>query len=163
MEFGHMTYVPDGALCRCGRRGCIEAYAADYAMSRRAFPDAERARGIEAVVAAARAGNADALAAIETAARALGTGLASLFALMDRLPVALVGSGVAAFEFMERPIRELLEGEGGDGGGPIDIGCFTDEMPIIHQGCAISALLALDGEITRLQQSRERSAIRASS
>lgn len=25
-EFGHMRLVPDGRLCSCGRRGCVEAY-----------------------------------------------------------------------------------------------------------------------------------------
>ncbi|HZU89787.1 MAG TPA: ROK family protein, partial [Stellaceae bacterium] len=35
-EFGHMIHRPDGALCRCGRRGCIEAYAGDYAIWRNA-------------------------------------------------------------------------------------------------------------------------------
>ncbi len=25
-EFGHMCIVPDGALCRCGQQGCLEAY-----------------------------------------------------------------------------------------------------------------------------------------
>lgn len=25
-EFGHMTLIPDGKLCRCGRKGCVEAY-----------------------------------------------------------------------------------------------------------------------------------------
>jgi glucokinase len=26
-EIGHVTYIPDGARCGCGRRGCVEAYA----------------------------------------------------------------------------------------------------------------------------------------
>ena len=28
MELGHITLSPDGPLCRCGRRGCLEAYLA---------------------------------------------------------------------------------------------------------------------------------------
>ena len=35
-EFGHMIHRPGGALCRCGRRGCIEAYAGNYAIWRNA-------------------------------------------------------------------------------------------------------------------------------
>ncbi len=35
-EFGHMLYKHNGALCRCGSRGCIEAYAGDYAIWRSA-------------------------------------------------------------------------------------------------------------------------------
>src|SRR5690606_10640563 len=35
-EFGHMTFQPGGARCRCGRRGCIEAYAGDYGIWRAA-------------------------------------------------------------------------------------------------------------------------------
>jgi predicted NBD/HSP70 family sugar kinase len=35
-EFGHMIHRPDGALCRCGRRGCVEAYAGNYAIWRNA-------------------------------------------------------------------------------------------------------------------------------
>jgi predicted NBD/HSP70 family sugar kinase len=31
-EFGHMIHRPEGPPCRCGARGCIEAYAADYAL-----------------------------------------------------------------------------------------------------------------------------------
>jgi len=36
-EFGHMLLQPEGALCRCGRNGCIEAYASDYAIWRNAM------------------------------------------------------------------------------------------------------------------------------
>src|SRR5690606_10717146 len=31
-NFGHMLHVPNGALCRCGSCGCIEAYAGFYAI-----------------------------------------------------------------------------------------------------------------------------------
>ncbi len=33
-EFGHTKVHLDGALCRCGQRGCLEAYVADYALLR---------------------------------------------------------------------------------------------------------------------------------
>ena len=40
-EFGHMNHIPGGALCRCGRSGCIEAYVSDYGILRNAenLPD----------------------------------------------------------------------------------------------------------------------------
>jgi predicted NBD/HSP70 family sugar kinase len=36
MEIGHTKVQLDGALCRCGQRGCLEAYVADYALVREA-------------------------------------------------------------------------------------------------------------------------------
>jgi glucokinase len=33
MEIGHMTVLPDGPLCGCGRRGCLEAVASRLAIS----------------------------------------------------------------------------------------------------------------------------------
>ncbi|WP_380056830.1 ROK family protein [Falsihalocynthiibacter sp. SS001] len=35
-EFGHTKVHLNGALCRCGQRGCLEAYVADYAVLREA-------------------------------------------------------------------------------------------------------------------------------
>ena len=35
-ELGHTKVHLDGALCRCGQRGCLEAYVADYALVREA-------------------------------------------------------------------------------------------------------------------------------
>src|SRR5690606_36475725 len=40
-EFGHMIHMPDGARCRCGRRGCVEAYAGNYAIYRHARGEGE--------------------------------------------------------------------------------------------------------------------------
>ena len=36
LELGHSKVQLDGALCRCGQRGCLEAYLADYALAREA-------------------------------------------------------------------------------------------------------------------------------
>ena len=33
-EFGHITIVPDGEICSCGKRGCAEAYCSALILSR---------------------------------------------------------------------------------------------------------------------------------
>lgn len=160
MEFGHMTYIPDGALCRCGKRGCIEAYAGDYAIYRRAGGQNFSASttdepDIDQIVASAQAGNVDALDAIRVAGAALGTGLANLFTLTDPLPVALVGAGAKAFAFLEAPLRRVLkESQSGDQNELVEIKCFPEEMPIIQHGCAINALLVVDREIVDFDAGR---------
>ena len=35
-EFGHMVIVADGRKCRCGKNGCLEAYAGGWAIAKRA-------------------------------------------------------------------------------------------------------------------------------
>ncbi|MGI9394543.1 MAG: ROK family protein, partial [Boseongicola sp.] len=42
MELGHIKVQLDGALCRCGQRGCLEAYIADYALGREATAALDR-------------------------------------------------------------------------------------------------------------------------
>jgi predicted NBD/HSP70 family sugar kinase len=154
-EFGHMVHIPEGALCRCGRRGCIEAYAGDYAIARAARGDAEdtpppdliEPPDIAAIAGAARAGDGPARAALAAAGRALGTGLAGLYALVDPFPVALIGGGTAAFDLIEQPLRDALGGTmGGGDARDITIDCYPDERPLVLEGCAVKALLQLDGD-----------------
>ena len=152
-EFGHLSHIPDGALCRCGRRGCIEAYAGDYAIYRRAMAtdETDRPRNdigtaeMSAVHEAAMAGDPDALKAYEEAGRALGTGLADMYALVDSFPVAFVGNGTEAFQFIEGPLREAIGATRLDVvAEEIEIHCFPDEKPLIVEGCTVTALLELD-------------------
>lgn len=163
-EFGHMTYIPGGALCRCGARGCIEAYAGDYAVHRRAMggaqdvapPDLTRTPDIQAIADAARGGDGQARAAIEAAGAAIGTGLSSMYALVDPFPIALVGSGSRAFALMERSIRQALNGTiAGNQAQDVAIDCFADERPLVREGCAISALLVQDDQIAECQSFSE--------
>jgi len=154
-EFGHMNHVPDGALCRCGRRGCVEAYAGNYAIWRGATGRGEEEAIVtdiadsemQAIAQAARAGDGPERAAFRRAGEAIGFGLGSLFALIDPAPVALVGQGATAFDLIEGPMLEALgKTAGGQHHTIPDFGLEPDELPLIREGCALQALTFLDRE-----------------
>ena len=83
-EVGHMPVNPMGLPCRCGAVGCWETEAGSESLLRRAGrspasgPDA-----IDALVAEAEAGSADALLALEETGRWIGIGLAGLINLLN--------------------------------------------------------------------------------
>lgn len=160
-EFGHMCHIPNGALCRCGRRGCIEAYAGDYGIWRRATggsPDTMPSAAIDHEVMAeiatlAKQGDVSAITAHREAAEALGHGLRSLFALLDPFPVAFVGSGALVFNLMEPTIRTSLGRKGiGLSYADAEFHCYQDDRELTRKGTIVTALTALDHMI---QTSRE--------
>jgi len=153
IEFGHMIYMPAGALCRCGNAGCIEAYAGDYAISRRARGESGQTPpsnvpdppDLDAVLLAASQGDANAIAAIEEAGTAIGTGLASLYALVDRFPIVIVGRGAVLFDYMETALRAALASAPRHSEHPpIAIDCFIEVGSLVQEGGAILALQAQD-------------------
>lgn len=155
-EFGHMIHVPHGALCRCGRRGCIEAYAGNYALVRSAAGGAETdppaadigQAEIEALADAARASEGRERAAFRRAGEAIGYGMGNLFALFDPAPVAIVGPGALAFDILEEPIRAAIaQTAGGQHSGAISFATEPNEMPLIREGCAMTALAFVDDQV----------------
>lgn len=162
-EFGHVVHNPEGALCRCGRRGCLEAYASDYGIWRVAHHLDENAPPVAMINAAdfeALAEKARAVAGIERdafqqAGKALGYALRSMFALIDPIPIAFVGPGVHAFDLIEDNLRTVTSGgpETGAATGPysglnspedLSFHCYPDEHPLILQGCAVTSLKQVD-------------------
>ncbi len=155
-EFGHMLHVPNGALCRCGRHGCIEAYASDYAILRNIADEDEKTQPIQGVDATsfnkvadiARAKDGPERAAFAKAGQAIGSGLRSLFSLIDPVPVALVGPGAGVFDLLEKDLRAIISGTSGWGATEdLNIRCYPDEHPLILQGCMMTSLLHLDTHI----------------
>lgn len=124
-ELGHMRMVPDGQLCGCGLRGCLEAYASGTALVRearaavgagiegsaglleRAGGDPEAVTG-PMVTTAARAGDALAVRLIGDVGRWLGEAMGSFTSILD--PAAFViGGGVSdAGELLLGPAREAF-------------------------------------------------------
>lgn len=95
-ESGHGPLDPNGPLCPCGARGCLEMYASATAIVRRAgelgIPGPVTA---SAVARMAESGDARALQIFEEMGRALGLSLANLVNTLD-LPLYVLGGGVAA-------------------------------------------------------------------
>ena len=151
-----MIHRPGGALCRCGRRGCVEAYAGDYAIWRNAqqkseFSMPEDGVGVaemQTIAARARAEDGPEREAYREAGTAIGYGIGSLFALIDPAPIAFVGGGTAAFDLLEPHIRAAIaETAGGHHSDAISFDTVADELPLILQGCAMRGLAFVDQEI----------------
>ncbi|CCV04962.1 Xyl repressor [Mesorhizobium metallidurans STM 2683] len=155
-EFGHMIHRPGGALCRCGRRGCVEAYAGNYAIWRNARQMGEDAEPVadvsdadmRALAVRAREADGPEREAYRKAGEALGFGLGSLFALIDPAPVAMVGVSAGAFDLIEPALREAIaQTAGGQHSGSISFDTEPNELPLIREGCAMRALSFVDQEI----------------
>jgi len=122
-ELGHIRIVPEGHLCGCGIRGCLEQYSSGSALLRHAreaisaSPDIARnllARGDgtleglkgEHITDAAREGDPVAMAAFNTMASYLGAGIASLCAVIDPSCIVIGGGVIDAGEIFLGPTRE---------------------------------------------------------
>ena len=99
LELGHTKVQLDGALCRCGQRGCLEAYLADYALAREAATALNRnprmpqsTNGmLDELFAQAKAGNEAARTIFRRAGRYLSAGLSNVIQLFD--PGLIILSG----------------------------------------------------------------------
>ncbi len=99
MELGHTKVHLDGALCRCGQRGCLEAYIADYALAREATTALNLTHKdgqsisvlLESLYDHAKAGNTAARSIFRRAGRFLAVGLSNVINLFD--PALIILSG----------------------------------------------------------------------
>ena len=108
-DVGHVTLVPDGRVCSCGERGCVEAYSSGTSIADRASEALGRSVSTREAFVLARSGEPAAASVVEEAARALAIVLTTATKVVD--PDGLViGGGVATHEpwFVER-VREHLD------------------------------------------------------
>jgi transcriptional regulator of PTS gene len=113
-EFGHTKVQLDGALCRCGQRGCLEAYVADYALLREAttttdLSDADSAaERLQLLFDAAKNGDATAKSILDRAGRMFAMGLANMVNVFDPKLIILSGERMQAdFLYAEDVIANL--------------------------------------------------------
>lgn len=159
LELGHIEYVADGARCRCGKSGCIEAYASDYGLLRAAAGGEEQDPvpgfvtddEIASLCGKARRGDKKIIEAFATAGRAIGHGLSSVFSLFDPMPVALVGRRTEIFEFMRDDIIDSLatsSRERLDFSNLINI--YDKDDRLLQQGLHLDAMANIDKQFAHL-------------
>ncbi|MBK9738419.1 MAG: ROK family protein [Actinobacteria bacterium] len=89
-EVGHMVVNPQGAMCRCGAKGCWETEIGRDAILAAAGLGGDQME-VADVIAAASGGNPKAQAAIDEAGEWLGIGLANLVNLFNPEVIVLGG------------------------------------------------------------------------
>lgn len=117
-EFGHVPLSIDGPRCSCGATGCWEAYVSNIATLSRYFGrdlaepgprDVETSSfTVEDLIARARAGDAKALAAINSTGRYLGLGLASIINAVDPARIYVGGEITTAWSLIEPIVRSAV-------------------------------------------------------
>jgi len=107
-EIGHVPVLPDGEICACGQRGCMEAYASAASIARR-----YRALGGCRAETAAEIGTllgTDPVADLvwSDAIRALSLGLATATMMLDPALIVLGGGLSLAGGVLLDPLRNAL-------------------------------------------------------
>ena len=122
-EVGHQILLPDGPLCGCGKRGCLESLCSGPAIARRAKDAIQTAsRSVilrladgdidavksEHVLDAARKGDTLALKLIDETAYYMGWGIANLVNILNPDIVLLGTIAIAAGDLLLEPIRKTV-------------------------------------------------------
>lgn len=158
--FGHMLHIPGGAMCRCGARGCIEAYAGFYAVLRTAFEvpsDTIPAKfvplsEVDKIAAQARHGGRMEAFAFRQAGIALGNGISRLLSLHGHMPVFITGPGMRYYDLLQAGVEEGLgqtQVVRQAGMPPVEV--VDDEAALVHEGHIGLAFSILDRDIITLR------------
>jgi predicted NBD/HSP70 family sugar kinase len=106
-ELGHVLVDPDGLVCRCGNRGCLETLAASGALVEllgRSHGDVS----VADMLALARDGDLGCQRVIADAGRAIGRGVADLLNVLNPELIVVGGDLAAAGDLLLDGVRESI-------------------------------------------------------
>lgn len=108
-EFGHMVVDPQGPLCRCGNRGCLESYCSAAQVESAAQQRMGRSIGIGEVIALAKNGDVGFQRLIADAGETAGRGLSLLGSALNPPLFIISGALASAGELLLTPLRASYE------------------------------------------------------
>lgn len=108
-EFGHVVIDPEGPLCRCGNRGCLETYANFRDRLQEAEVAFGRPIGVNEVVDLAIAGDETCRALIARTGELGGHGLGLIGSVFNPPLVVVSGRLAASGDILMKPLAESYE------------------------------------------------------
>lgn len=122
-EMGHMPFVEDGALCYCGKKGCLETVASGIALAKMAKEGIQSGEDSllnnlseheieniepQLVIDAANRGDQYAIRILSNTGEKLGKGIATLVQLFNPELIILGGKIAEANEYITIPIQQAI-------------------------------------------------------
>jgi glucokinase len=121
-ELGHITLFPDGRLCTCGRKGCLEQYTAARGIRQTCLELMARAPysgsltqydiddlGCKAISKEAHAGDPLALEVFDYTGKLLGIALANAVTFSSPESIFLMGGLMQSGDILLEPLRRSFE------------------------------------------------------
>jgi predicted NBD/HSP70 family sugar kinase len=116
-EFGHNIIVPDGPLCRCGKKGCVESFAGMISLIRDAKSAADAGKWqpadpaaitFNSLVTELELNNEVIIDIFNRAGTILGRGASHLVALFNPSRIIVTGTSVKAGRHLLEPFKAAL-------------------------------------------------------
>lgn len=114
-EFGHIVVDPDGPLCECGKRGCLEALVSDPALVSQAQKAIEAARldfevnSVNDLVQLSENHEYFAMAIFRQAGEIFGQSIANLINIFNPARILISGEGVRNGELFFNAMRTAIQ------------------------------------------------------
>ncbi len=107
-EIGHVVVDPQGPICRCGNRGCLETLASGPALLRLVQASRDDELTVKQMIELAREGDAGCRRAIADAGQVVGAVVAGLVNLFSPEMVVIGGDLGEAGDLLLDPLREAV-------------------------------------------------------
>ena len=114
-ELGHTLVDPQGPVCECGKRGCLETYVGDPALLRAAREAWQRGEigaevhEIEELVSLAESGDISARSIFVRAGEILGRSIANLVNIFNPDRIIISGEGTRAAKWIFPPLCQAVQ------------------------------------------------------
>jgi Transcriptional regulator/sugar kinase len=146
-QIGHVTLDENGAICRCGNRGCLETVAGGRALLD-LFSGIPGITRLSDLIAEAEAGGAGARRAIADAGKHIGVAVASVANLLDPDVVVIGGELARTGETLVAPVRHAVERAALEGARDLQIVASALDGRAEIMGALLAALQASDGAVS---------------
>lgn len=108
-EIGHIPVAADGAMCRCGNRGCLELLAGTDAITQLVADRFDEQPDIQRVIARADAGDPMCRRALRDAGSRIGVVLGQICNLLNPTIIVIGGELAGGWSVLEPALREAID------------------------------------------------------